>query len=63
MRHAEKSETGIHAYTILFPSEEVRNEKIAQLKKIGASIYEENGAYYTYDPSQIKIILNVDTSN
>lgn len=63
VRHAEKSETGIHAYTILFPSEEVRNEKIAQLKKIGASIYEENGAYYTYDPSQIKIILNVDTSN
>ena len=56
-RHAEESETGIHAYTILFPSEEVRSEKIAQLKKIGAPIHEENGAYYVYDPSQIKIIL------
>lgn len=62
-RHAEKSETGINAYTILFPSEEVRNEKIAQLKKIGATIHEENGAYYTYDPSHIKLILTVDTSN
>lgn len=56
-RHAEESETGIHAYTILFPSEEVRSEKIVQLKKIGAPIHEENGAYYVYDPSQIKIIL------
>lgn len=62
-RHAEESETGIHAYTILFPSEEVRSEKIAQLKKIGAPIHEENGDYYTYDPSQIKLILTVDTSN
>ena len=56
-RHAEELETGIHAYTIIFPSEEVRNEKIDQLKKVGATIHEENGAYYTYDPSQIKIIL------
>ena len=62
-RHAEESETGIHAYTILFPSEEVRNEKIAQLKRIGATIHEENGDYYTYDPSHIKLILTVDTSN
>ena len=63
LRHAEESETGIQAYTILFPSEEVRNKKKAQLKKIGASINEENGNYYTYDPSQIKIILKVDTAN
>ncbi|MGX7139909.1 VOC family protein [Facklamia languida] len=63
LRHAEESETGIESYIILFPSEEVRNEKIAQLKKIGAAIHEENGNYYTYDPSQIKIILKIDTAN
>lgn len=32
-RHAEESETGIHAYTILFPSEEVRSEKNIAIKE------------------------------
>src|SRR5699024_1828740 len=55
IRHAEKHETGLAAYTIVFPNEETRQEKITSLKKIGRTVLEENGNYYTYDPSQTKI--------
>lgn len=63
IRHSEPSETGLAAYTLVFPSEAVRDAKITSLKAIGETIYEENGSYYTYDPSQTKIILAVDPSD
>ena len=62
-RHADQLETGLAAYTIMFPDEETITQKIAQLKEIGVTVHEENGTYYTYDPSRIKILLRVDTSN
>ncbi|WP_270279475.1 VOC family protein [Vagococcus bubulae] len=59
IKHAEKTETGIESYTILFPSETIRDEKRMSLRKIGASIYEENNTFYTIDPSQIKVYLRI----
>ncbi|MGX6969559.1 VOC family protein [Vagococcus bubulae] len=59
IKHAEKTETGIESYTILFPSETIRDEKLMSLRKIGASIYEENNTFYTIDPSQIKVYLRI----
>ena len=61
--HAEDSETGIAAYTIVFPTEQVRKSKIGKLKKIGATIYEDDGTYYTYDPQKIKLFFKIDTDN
>lgn len=60
IRHAKKTETGLAAYTIVFPSEEIRDDKIAGLKDIGVTVFEENGSFFTYDPSQTKICLIVD---
>lgn len=57
IRHAKKYETGIAAYTIVFPNEEKRQEKIKSLNYIGKSVLEEDGNYYTYDPSHTKIWL------
>src|SRR5699024_12479473 len=60
IRHAKKTETGLAAYTIVFPSEEIRDDKIAGLKDIGVTVFEENGSFFTYDPSHTKICLIVD---
>lgn len=63
IRHAEESENGIAAYTIVFPSEQVLKDKIGKLEKIGVTIYEDDGTYYTYDPQKIKLIFMIDADN
>ncbi|WP_141603937.1 VOC family protein [Terrilactibacillus laevilacticus] len=50
---------GLESFTLVLPNEEKRNNMIAQLKSIGASVTEENGSYVTSDPSGNRIILSV----
>ncbi|GAA0287089.1 catechol 2,3-dioxygenase [Gracilibacillus halotolerans] len=50
---------GLKHYTITLPNEPQRNEVIERLKQIGAKIEEENGHYFTQDPSDNRIKLEI----
>jgi catechol 2,3-dioxygenase len=50
---------GLESFAIIFPSKEKRDNIISQLKKIGAPVSEENGSFYTSDPSGNRIRLLV----
>jgi catechol 2,3-dioxygenase len=50
---------GLESFTIVLPDEAVRNNVIAQLKSIGASVTEENGSFVSYDPSGNRIYLGI----
>jgi catechol 2,3-dioxygenase len=54
----EKS-VGLESFTLILPNEEARNQVVAQLKNIGASIIEENDSIVTTDPSGNRIHLHV----
>ncbi|MET3698930.1 catechol 2,3-dioxygenase [Bacillus oleivorans] len=57
---AENS-VGLSWFTLVFPSEEIRNQKIDQLKAINAPVQEENGKFITNDPSGNTIWLVVNS--
>lgn len=59
IRLADALETGIESYSIIFPNQEKRDEKIKTLKVTGVSVLEGSGQYYTFDPSHIKVYLQV----
>ena len=48
---------GLESYTLMLSSEEKKNNIIALLKEIGASVTEENGSIVTTDPSGNRIRL------
>ncbi|PIC62654.1 glyoxalase [Sporosarcina sp. P13] len=50
---------GLESFTIVLADEVARNNVIAQLKSIGASVTEENGSFITYDPSGNRIYLGI----
>ncbi len=50
---------GLESYTLRFVNEDKRDKIIAQLKKVGASVREENGVFVTSDPSGNRIYLKV----
>lgn len=50
---------GLESFTLMVANEEKRNNIIAQLKNIGASITEENGEFVTSDPSGNRIRLRI----
>jgi catechol 2,3-dioxygenase len=50
---------GLESFTLILANEEKRNELIAQLKNIGASVTEEKGSFVTTDPSGNRIYLQV----
>ncbi|NEU32214.1 VOC family protein [bacterium LRH843] len=50
---------GLESFTLILPSEEKRNEIIAQLKDIGASFTDEKGSVIATDPSGNRIQLRV----
>ncbi|KAB2330508.1 VOC family protein [Cytobacillus depressus] len=50
---------GLESFTLILPSEEKKNQIIAQLKNIGASVTEENGSTVATDPSGNRIHLRV----
>ncbi|SDZ82467.1 catechol 2,3-dioxygenase [Thalassobacillus cyri] len=46
-----KNSVGLESFTIMLPDEEYRNNVIASLERVGASVTEENGIVTTKDPS------------
>ncbi|MFG6116117.1 VOC family protein [Halobacillus sp. MO56] len=46
-----KNSAGLESYTIILPDEEYRNNVIASLERVGASVTEENDIVTTKDPS------------
>jgi catechol 2,3-dioxygenase len=50
---------GLESFTLMLPNKESVNETVEMLKKIGATVTEENGAYVTTDPSGNRIQLRV----
>lgn len=46
-----KNSVGLKSFTLLFDNERVRERVIDNLKKIGATVSEENGQFITHDPS------------
>lgn len=50
---------GLESFTIVLPDEAARNHILTQLKSIGASVEEENGAFVSYDPSGHRIYLEI----
>ena len=50
---------GLESFTIVLADEAARNNVIAQLKSIGASVTEENGSFVSYDPSGNRIYLGI----
>lgn len=52
---------GLSSYTIVFPNRDTREKVIMNLKQIGATVDEINGCYFTIDPSNIRIELDVSS--
>ncbi|MBS4179587.1 VOC family protein [Lederbergia citrea] len=50
---------GLESFTLILPNEEKKNKIIAQLNKIGASVFEEKGSIVATDPSGNRIYLRV----
>lgn len=59
IKHAEKTETGIESYSIVFPSEEKRQETVASLRELGIPVMEEENEVTVFDPSDIKLKLMI----
>ncbi|RHH71247.1 MULTISPECIES: VOC family protein [Vagococcus] len=59
IKHAEKTETGIESYSIVFPSEEKRQETVASLRELGVPVMEEENEVTVFDPSGIKLKLMI----
>ncbi|GAA0134383.1 VOC family protein [Paenibacillus sp. YSY-4.3] len=57
-RPAENS-AGLKSFTLMYPNAAAREHVIANLRNIGASVTEENGAFATADPSGNRILLLV----
>lgn len=51
--------TGLESFTLMLPNEESRDQVVANLKNIGASVTEENDEFSTVDPSGNRIRLAV----
>lgn len=50
---------GLESFTLMLPSEEMKNEMMNRLERIGAPVIEENGATIAVDSSGNRIILSV----
>ncbi|WP_028782368.1 VOC family protein [Thalassobacillus devorans] len=54
-----ENSVGLDSFTIILPNEEYRENVIASLERIGASVTEERGMFITSDPSGNRIHLEV----
>ncbi|WP_342430883.1 VOC family protein [Neobacillus sp. FSL H8-0543] len=54
-----ENSVGLNWYSLVLPSKEARQEAIVRLEKIGTKVTEENGKYFTADPSGNRIKLLV----
>ena len=50
---------GLKNYTLVYPNEEAREHTVANLNKLGAAVFQENGQLMTEDPSGNRIILSI----
>ncbi|MGY3703406.1 glyoxalase [Vagococcus martis] len=57
IKHAEKNETGIESYSIVFPNEEKRQAVVSSLRELGIPVMEDEHDLIVFDPSDIKIKL------
>jgi len=50
---------GLESYTLIFATEEVRNQVLVNLKKIGVNVREVNNSFITHDPSgnQVELVV------
>lgn len=55
----KENTAGLNWFSLVFPSEEKRNEVIAKVKLLGFEVEEENGVYITEDPSGNRIHLKI----
>ncbi|MEQ6390585.1 VOC family protein [Bacillaceae bacterium S4-13-58] len=54
-----ENNVGHESYTLIFDKEETREQTVANLKRIGAKVVEENNQWITFDPSGNRIELEV----
>ncbi|WP_066059736.1 VOC family protein [Robertmurraya korlensis] len=54
---AAENSVDMESYTMVFPSEEKREQIISQLQELGVTVTEENGVFVTADPSGNRIRL------
>ena len=54
-----ENSVGLKSFTLIFANEEVRQEAIDTLQKVGAAVTEENNTFITHDPSGNTIKLAV----
>jgi catechol 2,3-dioxygenase len=54
-----ESSVGLKSFTLVFPTEEAREQAINQLREIGATVYKESQGFVTKDPSgnTIRLVL------
>lgn len=54
-----ENSVGLESFTLVFPSEEAREQAINQLREIGAAVSKENQDFFTKDPSGniIRLVL------
>lgn len=57
IKYAEKMETGIESYSIVFPNEEKRQEVVTSLRELRIPVMEDEYDLIVFDPSNIKIKL------
>lgn len=50
---------GLESFTLILPNESARNNIVANLEKIGASVKKDVGSFVTVDPSRNRIYLRV----
>lgn len=55
----EENSIGMNYFTVVFPSEQARAEAIKRVKQLGSKVTEENGSFFTKDPSGNRIKLSV----
>ncbi|MET1014430.1 MAG: VOC family protein [Paenisporosarcina sp.] len=51
---------GLHEFSIVYPSVEIRNKAVSRLREIGVAITEQNDLVQAIDPSGTKVLLIVE---
>ncbi|TDL30910.1 VOC family protein [Jeotgalibacillus sp. S-D1] len=59
----QKNTAGLSWFSLVFPTEEKRNEIISQIKLFGGEVSEDNNGFTTEDPSGNKIKLKIYPEN
>lgn len=55
-----EDDVGLASYSVVFPDKATRDKTVLKLKDIAATVVEKAGSYVTYDPSGIRINLEIE---